>query len=345
MPATGDAVIQDRSFTLRGDKKNASRPHTNISHTKELKTINTDTTSGETGFIQLSSGLSLHFSDIVELTDGRSESMSDSNITISILLEGQVQFYMDDQPFFLGRDNSYSQGSACGKIWAVSEPVKFSRVFRRGCRVKKVIITADKKWLANIGLDEHSPAFSPELDRNLRTFASSHMQCREWELSDKAITLAEEIISPAHSSGCMSTMIREFKALELVTLAFEAFTSSKTPEAVHHETPANCRLIKVHSYIEENIFRNFTLDEIARNVGFSVSSLQRHFKATYGTTVVDYIRNHKLSFAKKLIEQDNISITEAAYCVGYANPSSFTTAFKRAFGYPPKVIKAPEEIS
>ncbi len=340
MPATGDAVIQDRSFTLNGDKKS----NTN-SHTKELIPIATDTTSGETGFIQLSSGLSLHFSDIVELADGRSESISDSNLTISILLQGQVQFYMDDQPFFLGKDNNYSHGTACGKIWSLAEPVKFSRIFRRGCRVKKVIISVDKQWLTNIGLDENSPAISPELDNNLKAFASSHLQCREWELSERAISLAEEIINPAHNSGCMRTMIREFKALELVTLAFEAFTSDKAPDIAPQEPPANCRLIKVHSYIEENIFRNFTLDEIARDVGFSISSLQRHFKATYGTTVVDYIRNQKLSFAKKLIEQDHISITEAAYCIGYANPSSFTTAFKRAFGYPPKIIKTSEEIT
>ncbi len=316
----------------------------NIPHTKELKPATSNTVSGETGFIELNSGLSLHYSDIVEIEDGRTEGISDSNLTISIILEGQVQFHMNGHPFYLGKDDSFSRNAACGKIWSLTEPVKFSRIFKKGTRVKKIVISASKEWLANIGLNESSLPVTPELDNNLKAFAISHMQVREWKLSEDAIRVAEEIIHPSHSSGCMRKMIREFKALELLTMAFEAFASKEIPAPIHHEPRANCRLIKVHSYIEENIFRNFTLDEIAKNVGFSVSSLQRHFKSTYGTTVVDYIRNQKLAFAKRLIERDNISITEAAYCVGYANPSSFTTAFKRAFGYPPKVIKSAEEL-
>ncbi len=292
-------------------------------------------TSGRIGFIKLNSGINLHFSDLTELVDGQSESMSEACLTISLMLEGQLKFYMDDKPYYLGAENTH-KNRICGKMWSTTKPVKFTRRFQKGRKIKKIIINIDRDWLSEMGLSETMPARCSSLDQNLKSFASSHLTCKEWTPCQAAIKAAEDIIEPPHKADCMKQIVRECRAMELVTLAFEQFSHSS--EITKPATKNNCRLIKVHSYIEDNLENDLTLEDIAKNVGFSISSLQRHFKAVYGSTVVDYIRKRKLELAKDAIKYEGLPVSEACFIAGYSNPSSFATAFKRAFGQCPRLF-------
>lgn len=292
---------------------------------------------GETGFIRLNSGIGLHYANVTEIADRQFESMSEPGLAISILLEGNVKFYIDGCPYYLGRSGKTSkQSAACGKIWSHSKSVNFCRVFQRGQKVKKIIISVDPNWLRNFGIGEVYPEAPVDLDRKLNEFLLKVADNREWSLCPRAITVAEEIINPPYASDGMKQMVRECRAMELLLLALSSFADTVDADDTTPTENANCKLIRIHTYIEENFHLNVSLDEIARNAGLSVSSLQRHFKEAYGTTVVEYIRNRKLSFAKKLIEENNMPITEAALQVGYTTPSSFTTAFKRVYGYTPQ---------
>ncbi|WP_425487890.1 helix-turn-helix transcriptional regulator [Microvirga lupini] len=71
----------------------------------------------------------------------------------------------------------------------------------------------------------------------------------------------------------------------------------------------------------------------------STSSLQRHFRAAFGMTVFEFIRNEKLNEAWRLLMQEGISVGEAAYRAGYSSAANFTTAFKRRFGVLPKHLR------
>ncbi|MEP3476083.1 MAG: AraC family transcriptional regulator [Hyphomicrobiales bacterium] len=304
---------------------------------EEFISNDTGKISGRIGFIELNSGIDLHFSDNIELVNEKSESLSEASLTISLLLEGQVKFYMNDKPFYLGCNDNEESSEAIGKIWSTTKPVHFSRNFKKGRKVKKIIINVDKDWLAEMGLAESGSNWGSKLDKSLFEFACTHMNCRDWIPSKQAIQAAEEIIDPPHDADCMKKMIREYRAIELVTLAFEQFTKP-VPGIItaKNDTKQNCRLIKVLNFIENNLTSELTLEQIAKNVGFSVSSLQRHFKSTYGSTVVDFIRKRKLELARDAMINDGLSVSEACFIAGYSNPSSFATAFKRAFGQCPK---------
>ncbi len=306
---------------------------------EEFISNDTEKVSGRIGFIELNSGIDLHFTDITELVNEKSESLSEASLTISLLLEGQVKFYMNDQPFYLGCNDNLESSKAIGKIWSTTKPVQFSRNFKKGRKVKKIIINVNKDWLAEMGLSMRGSNGTSNLDRSLFEFACSHMNCRDWVPSKQAIKAAEEIIDPPHDAECMKKMTRECRAIELVTLAFEQFTKP-VPGIItaKNDTKQNCRLIKVLNFIENNLTAELTLEEIAKNVGFSVSSLQRHFKSTYGSTVVDYIRKRKLEMAKDAMINEGLPVSEACFIAGYSNPSSFATAFKRAFGVSPGAI-------
>ena len=71
----------------------------------------------------------------------------------------------------------------------------------------------------------------------------------------------------------------------------------------------------------------------------SVGSMQTSFKRTYRTTIGAFIRQQRLLEARDLIERHGKQVGEAAYLAGYESLGSFSTAFKRAFGFSPSECK------
>ncbi len=87
------------------------------------------------------------------------------------------------------------------------------------------------------------------------------------------------------------------------------------------------------------------VNEIARQMGLSYSSLYRRVKAISGGTVSDFIKRVRLHNAEQLLLSGRYSISEITRMVGLSSVSYFRDCFKREFGLSPtqwlKTIKSP----
>jgi DNA-binding response OmpR family regulator/anti-sigma regulatory factor (Ser/Thr protein kinase) len=91
--------------------------------------------------------------------------------------------------------------------------------------------------------------------------------------------------------------------------------------------------------VEKNLDNEFfTVEELARSVGFSRSQLHRKLKALTNKSANQLIREFRLTRAREMLEQKAASVSEVAYQVGYSNLSYFSKSFKEAFG------KLPSEL-
>nr|WP_246570967.1 helix-turn-helix transcriptional regulator [Bradyrhizobium liaoningense] len=79
----------------------------------------------------------------------------------------------------------------------------------------------------------------------------------------------------------------------------------------------------------------WSIDELARNAGLSRRSFNQKFQIAYGESAIDYLRARRLDTARSLLIHQRLSVTEAAYRVGYTHPANFATAFRRRFGHSP----------
>ncbi|MBQ8321620.1 MAG: helix-turn-helix transcriptional regulator [Clostridia bacterium] len=93
---------------------------------------------------------------------------------------------------------------------------------------------------------------------------------------------------------------------------------------------------RVVRYINLNIQRELTLEQIAHRFFVSKFYLCRAFKEATGTSIHNYIITKRLGCAKELIESGE-SISSAAYKVGFADYSTFYRAYIKHFGTPPSV--------
>jgi DNA-binding response OmpR family regulator len=91
------------------------------------------------------------------------------------------------------------------------------------------------------------------------------------------------------------------------------------------------------AYIETNIGNpDLSVDDICKNIGISKVQLYRKIKSSLGINVNDYILNTRLNKAKYLLQNDNLSISEISYTVGFSSASYFSTVFKAKFKTTPK---------
>ena len=87
--------------------------------------------------------------------------------------------------------------------------------------------------------------------------------------------------------------------------------------------------------LHENPGRDWTVDELAREVAVSRSVLAQRFTELVGEAPMHYLANWRMQLAKQLMREGRRNIQEVATRVGYDSEAAFNRAFKRATGIPP----------
>lgn len=99
------------------------------------------------------------------------------------------------------------------------------------------------------------------------------------------------------------------------------------------------------NYIEENLLEELTPAIITAHFFVSASTLSALFKIVCGMTIMEYIRNRRLTLAAEDLSSSNTSIIDLAYKYGYDTPEAFTKAFSRFHGFPPSFVRRGFPIS
>ncbi|MCH4895729.1 AraC family transcriptional regulator [Marinilabiliaceae bacterium JC040] len=87
--------------------------------------------------------------------------------------------------------------------------------------------------------------------------------------------------------------------------------------------------------IENNIYSNLKLEEIAFLCNMSLSSFKRTFIKEYGVSPGKWLQEKRLMRAKDLLECGDLKVSDIYYDLGYGNLSNFSSAFKKYFGVNP----------
>ena len=77
------------------------------------------------------------------------------------------------------------------------------------------------------------------------------------------------------------------------------------------------------------------IEQMARELGMSVSGLRHHFKAVTAMSPSQFQKQLRLQEARRLLLGEDLDAASAAYRVGYHDASHFNREYKSLFGVPP----------
>ena len=91
--------------------------------------------------------------------------------------------------------------------------------------------------------------------------------------------------------------------------------------------------------IDEGILDNASVDDLANKLGLGSRHLRRLFLQHVGATPISLAQTRRLHFAKRLLDETNLAITEIALAAGFGSLRRFNTAFRQTYGRAPRELR------
>ena len=96
------------------------------------------------------------------------------------------------------------------------------------------------------------------------------------------------------------------------------------------------RISKAIGHLRENFDRQLKMENIARELGMSLSGFHHHFKSVTAMSPLQFQKQIRLQEARRLMLGEDLDAASAGFRVGYEDPSYFSREYKKLFGAPPQ---------
>lgn len=111
-------------------------------------------------------------------------------------------------------------------------------------------------------------------------------------------------------------------------------TVKNTEELLHWKT----RVEKIKDYVEEHLPGDLGTTMVSRQLNLNKFTLQHIFKQQQQETYREYVERIRMDKALQLLKEGKW-VKEVMSETGYKNRSTFNTAFKKRYKYPPGYFK------
>lgn len=150
---------------------------------------------------------------------------------------------------------------------------------------------------------------------------------------DRLVRIARELMTNPYR-GAAAHLYAESRLLELVAVLMAGWDEGPAGVDGLSRREVN-RIFEARDRLMTDLADPPTLRELCQAVGLNRNKLCRGFKALFGATPFQVLRNARLDHARFLIEEERIPIEEVAERAGFASVSSFSHVFRARFGMPP----------
>lgn len=134
--------------------------------------------------------------------------------------------------------------------------------------------------------------------------------------------------------GDLSPKIREVLSTNLLKYGLELLEDQKM---ILIEKIKNVIIEMVH-HSDEVPKVNYS-DFISEKLGLDYTYLANTFSEVIGTTIQQFIINHKIEKIKELILYDEMTLAEISYKLHYSSPAHLSNQFKKVTGLTPSFFK------
>jgi AraC family L-rhamnose operon transcriptional activator RhaR/AraC family L-rhamnose operon regulatory protein RhaS len=147
------------------------------------------------------------------------------------------------------------------------------------------------------------------------------------EIKATTIRLNHSLAQNDKSHGTMALI----HCLSIISILCEQITLN--------DSPSNKNIVsitKVFDFMENHYHKSIQVEDLAKLVNLSNSSLFRLFEQSMNTTPIAYLNQLRLEKACDLLRSTHQSITDIAFDVGFSDSNYFSRTFKKFMGSSPR---------
>ena len=145
-----------------------------------------------------------------------------------------------------------------------------------------------------------------------------HLIREDWG-ADVANTVARRMVVPPHRDGGQAQYIEQ-------------------PMPTSVDVEADLRAVL--QWVEGNLERQLTVDELARRAAMTPRTFARRFKAATGTTPLQWILHQRVVASQRMLEVTTMSVDEIAATVGFGSAAAMRQHFTKVVGSTPSAYRA-----
>ncbi|MFT5359052.1 MAG: AraC-like DNA-binding protein [Polyangiales bacterium] len=238
---------------------------------------------------------------------------------ICLILQGGKEVLLGDATFHLGR----------GDALVVSHDVPVvARITaaRPGEPYLAIILSLDISTLRSL-YEEAGGVANRASDSRPHAMASTAAGPRLVDAMARYLALADDEVE----SRILASAVRR----EIHYRLLMAPKGGMLRSLLRHDSHAS-KVSGAISLIRAGFRETLAVPDLAREVGMSVSSLHKHFRAITATTPLQFQKDLRLLEARRLLVAGQHAVSDVAYEVGYESPNQFSREYSRKFGASPR---------
>lgn len=203
------------------------------------------------------------------------------------------------------------------------------------CLAEYYVLTIPLAWFLQWRLPDHftQPILHGEtiIEPDEGRLASDWAQFEVW--SDDARVGSEE-----HRHVSLLEVEARLRRLALSMVTDVPRPSRRRSPAVVDQQHLS-RAEQMACFIAQNFTEPLTAEMIGQHVGLHPNYAMALFQQTFGTTLIKYVTQHRLSHAQRLLVTTRELIVDIAFSSGFGSLSRFNEAFRESFGCTPRQFR------
>jgi AraC-like DNA-binding protein len=251
-----------------------------------------------------------------------------NEIELNLLENGSITYLMGGQKVKI-------QANSLAIFWAAIP----HQIIDLDGRRSYFVVTIPLAWFLQCGLDDR--LVRPILHGQVISQASKDNGRSDAELFGRWIADFHHT-----ESARRRAMMLELEA-RLVRLANSLPRRRSAPRHARQPALQGERLTKAEQmafYIAQHYLEPLSVDQIAKAVRLHSNYAMGIFKRAFSTTLTDYIRQHRIVHAQRLLAKSDDKILSIALSSGFGSISHFNSVFRRACGVSPREYRREHRV-
>ena len=145
-----------------------------------------------------------------------------------------------------------------------------------------------------------------------------------------------DTISRLRQNAFTSNLMLESHIRELVAIYLEEAGIENVGIKSTKDSDRQGRILK---YIEDNIGKKISVEDMAREVFLHPNYFIKYFKKTFGMSPAKYIGKRKIELSCRLLSSRELNISEISRKLGYNDIYCFSKIFKKQTGFSPRYYR------